>query len=98
RGGQGALISRLAHERMTDIELGRLLDRLAGYAESLPGDSDEARLIAVARRDFEKAIKVPVDLVERWSALCSAAYEVWKRARGPSGGVCARRPLETKIY
>jgi carboxypeptidase Taq len=95
RGRQGALISRLSHERMTDVELGRLLDRLAGYAESLPSDSDEARLIAVARRDFEKAIKVPVDLVERWSALRSAAYEAWKRAR-PEDDFAAVRPYLEK--
>jgi len=95
RSRQGALISRLSHERMTDIELGRLLDGLAGYAESLPGESDEARLIAVARRDFEKAIKVPVDLVERWSALCSAGYDVWKRAR-PNDDFAAVRPYLEK--
>src|ERR1051326_1475852 len=95
RGRQGALISRLAHERMTDVALGRLLDRLAGYAETLPGDSDEARLIAVARRDFEKAIKVPVDLVERWSALWSAAYQAWKHAR-PNDDFAAVRPYLEK--
>src|SRR5215470_6802081 len=97
RSRQGALISRLAHERMTDVDLGRLLDRLTGYAEDLPGDSDEARLIAVARRDFEKAIKVPVDLVERWSALGSASYDVWKGAR-PNGDFAAVRPyLEEQL-
>jgi carboxypeptidase Taq len=95
RSRQGALISRLTHERMTDVEFGRLLDRLAGYAEGLPGDSDEARLIAVARRDFEKAIKVPVDLVERWSALRSTAYEVWKRAR-PNDDFAAVQPYLEK--
>jgi len=97
RSRQGALISRLMHERMTDIELGRLLDRLAGHAEGMPDESDDARLIAVARRDFEKAIKVPVDLVERWSALCSASYEVWKGAR-PNGDFAAVRPyLEEQL-
>jgi carboxypeptidase Taq len=97
RSRQGALISRLAHERMTDVGLGRLLDRLAGYAEGLPDESDDARLIAVARRDFEKAIKVPVDLVERWSALGSASYEAWKRAR-PNDDFAAVRPyLEQQL-
>jgi carboxypeptidase Taq len=95
RGRQGALIGRLAHERMTDVELGRLLDRLAGYGDGLPHDSDDARLIAVARRDFEKAIKVPVDLVERWSVLRSAAYEAWKRAR-PNNDFAAVRPYLEK--
>ena len=39
--------------------------RCAPYAESLPYDSDDASLIRVARRDFEKAIKVPADFVAR---------------------------------
>jgi carboxypeptidase Taq len=95
RGRQGALIGRLAHERMTDVALGRLLDRLAGYAEGLPNDSDDARLIVVARRDFDKAIKIPVDLVERWSELGSACYEVWKRAR-PNNDFAAVRPYLEK--
>ena len=32
-------------------------------------DSDDASLIRVARRDFDKAIKVPAEFVARWSAL-----------------------------
>src|SRR5438067_822088 len=56
RGRQGALLRRLAHERMVDPALGRLLDSLAAYAESIDPASDDACLISVARRDFEKAI------------------------------------------
>ena len=95
RGRQGALVSRLTHERMTDAALGRLLDDLAAYAEGLPAEGDDARLIAVARRDFDKAIKVPVGLVERWSALCSAGYDAWKRAR-PNDDFAAVRPYLEK--
>ena len=65
RGRQSALLSRLAHEQSIDPALGQLLDELAAYGESLPHDGDEAALIAVARRDFEKAIRVPADFVER---------------------------------
>jgi carboxypeptidase Taq len=61
RGRQGALLARLAHERLTDPALGRLLDRLSVYAGTLPPDSDDACLLRVARRDFEKAIKLPPD-------------------------------------
>src|SRR5262245_9338957 len=56
RGRQTAILRRLAHERSVDPGLGKLLDTLAPYAESLPRDSDDARLVRVARRDFEKAI------------------------------------------
>ena len=40
-------------------DLGKLLDALAPYAAGLPYDCDEASLIRIARRDFEKAIKLP---------------------------------------
>src|SRR5262249_59215864 len=46
-----------------DPAIGRLLDALASFAERLPPDSDDASLIRVARRDFEKALKVPPDHV-----------------------------------
>src|ERR1700682_93060 len=47
RGRQCGLISRRVHERKTDPALGRLIDQLTPFAESLPADSDDARLIAV---------------------------------------------------
>jgi carboxypeptidase Taq len=81
RARQRATLSRLAHEKSADPALGKLLDDLAPYAAGLPYDSDEASLIRVARRDFEKAIKVPADYVARAGALGSASYDAWTRAR-----------------
>jgi carboxypeptidase Taq len=81
RARQGATLSRLAHEKSVDPQLGKLLDDLAPYAETLPYDSDTASLIRVARRDFEKAVKVPSDYVARASAFASASYDAWTRAR-----------------
>jgi carboxypeptidase Taq len=81
RGRQGATLGRLAHERSIDPALGRLLDQLAPYAEGLPYDSDDASLIRVARRDFEKKTKVTADYMARSSALGSASYDAWTRAR-----------------
>ncbi|MGH6849958.1 MAG: carboxypeptidase M32 [Methylocella sp.] len=81
RARQGATLSRLAHEKSVDPALGKLLDALAPYAGGLPYDSDAASLIRVARRDFEKAIKLPSAYVARASALASASYDAWTRAR-----------------
>jgi carboxypeptidase Taq len=92
RGRQSALMSRLLHERKTDAELGRLIDQLTPYAESLPPDSDDAALIRVAGRDFGKAIRVPTGFVERLSAHSSAAYDAWTRAR-QNNDFAAMRPL-----
>jgi carboxypeptidase Taq len=81
RARQSATLSRLAHERLIDPALGKLIDALTPYGERLPYDSDAASLIRVARRDLEKAIKVPADYVARASAFGSASYDAWTRAR-----------------
>ena len=41
RGRQRAMLNRLAHERAVELALGRLIDALAHYGESLPYDSDD---------------------------------------------------------
>ena len=58
RGRQLATLYRLAHERMVAPALGTLIDALAHHGESLPYDSDEASLIRVAHREYQKKIKV----------------------------------------
>src|SRR5215470_7551510 len=95
RGRQSALLGRLAHERLIDPALGRLIDDLEPYAESLDPDSDAARLVRVARRDFGKAIKVPADYVARANAHGSACYDAWTRAR-PANDFAAMRPFLEK--
>ncbi len=81
RGRQRAALSRLTHEKTADSTLGKLIDELEPYAATLPYDSNEASLIRIARRDFERAIKVPSDHVARASAFGAESYEAWKRAR-----------------
>jgi carboxypeptidase Taq len=81
RARQGAIVSRLAHERSVAPELGKLLEELEPYVAGLPYNSNEASLVRVARRNFEKAIKVPSDYVARVSAFGATAYDAWKRAR-----------------
>jgi carboxypeptidase Taq len=81
RAHQLSTLSRIAHEKSVDPELGKLLERLITYGESLAYGSDEASLIRVARRNFDKAIKVPADYVARASDLASASYDAWTRAR-----------------
>ena len=63
RGEQLGTLGRIAHDRGTAPELGKLLDELKPYAAGLDPDSDEARLIKVAARDYEKAVRVPSDFI-----------------------------------
>jgi carboxypeptidase Taq len=81
RARHGATLDRLVHEKAIDPALGRLIDALQSQADNLPYDSDDASLIRVARRDFEKAVRVPAEYVARASALGSASYDAWTRAR-----------------
>jgi carboxypeptidase Taq len=92
RARQGAIVSRTTHEKSVAPALGRLLEQLEPYAANLPYDSDEASLVRVARRDFEKATKVPSAYVARASAFGAAAYDAWKRAR-PANDFAAMVPF-----
>lgn len=95
RGRQVALLERLAHERATDPELGRLLDRLQPYAASLPDDSDDAALIRVARRDFERASRLPDRFVAETAEHFALSYQAWTTAR-PANDFAAVEPLLAK--
>lgn len=81
RGRQIATLSRLAHEKFVDPTVGRLLDKLLPYEESLPYDSDEASLLRVARRDFQRAVQVPSEFLARFHNHTAASYAVWAEAR-----------------
>jgi carboxypeptidase Taq len=90
RGRQSAMLRRLAHERFVDPALGRLMDRLEPCADKLP--ADDASLIRVVRRDYERAIRVPAEYVARANALFSASYNAWTRAR-PANDFAAMIPF-----
>jgi carboxypeptidase Taq len=81
RGRQLALLARLSQEKSIDPELGRLLDELRPYEESLPYDSDDASLIRVARRQYERAIKVPPQFMSELFQHFSNSYNAWVVAR-----------------
>jgi carboxypeptidase Taq len=95
RGRQMATVGKLAHEALTDSEIGRLLDALRPYEESLPYESDDASLIRVARRNFEKAAKIPAQLMAEFSAHTAAAYQAWAKAR-PENDFTAVQPYLEK--
>lgn len=84
RGNVMATLGRLSHETFTSDKVGKLLDELQAYGESLDADSDEARLIKVTRRDFEKATKIPTEMVEEKAQLTTLGNQAWQEARAKS--------------
>lgn len=81
RGAQMTTLSTLSHERMTCVELGRLLDSLSPWAETLEYGSDEASLIRVTRRLYERKTKIPLKVAEELASIRNDTYFSWIRAR-----------------
>jgi carboxypeptidase Taq len=81
RAEQLATIGRIAHERFTDSEIGRLLDSLTEFEAQHDYASFEASLVRVVRRDWEKARKVPAELRAEMSRASSLGQTAWVEAR-----------------
>ena len=81
RARQLATLGRLAHEKFIAPAIGELLDDLQPYEQSLPYDSDEASLIRVTRRDYERAIKVPPSFQAELNSHSAESYQAWAKAR-----------------
>src|SRR5215831_18117886 len=84
RADQFSTLLRIAHERFTDPEVGKLLDELQPLQESLGPDSDDGALIDLVRRDYEKAVNVPASLRAEMARASAEARPVWVKAKAES--------------
>jgi carboxypeptidase Taq len=91
RGRQLATLDKIAHEKLVDARIPALLDSLASHASALPQDSFEASLIRVARRDYERASRLPGAFVAERAEHAARSYDAWTRAR-PANDFAAVRP------
>jgi carboxypeptidase Taq len=96
-GGQAradvlATLASLRHATFTDDETGRLLESAAAELDGGGGrdlnprdpDSDDARLIEVTRRRWEKSRRVPTELEAELARASSEGQEAWVAARAAS--------------
>jgi carboxypeptidase Taq len=83
RAEELALLGRLVHERVTDPRIGELIDTCESDDE-LTQDPRIAANLRELRRDFERARRLPTDLVAELQALTSRALQAWKTAREQS--------------
>jgi carboxypeptidase Taq len=90
-------IARIHHERLVDAGMGRLLDRLRPLEESLDYDSDDASLIRVTRRDFEKQRRVPTELSAEMMHAAALGNQVWIKARANNDFASFRPALERNL-
>lgn len=80
RAEQLASLARVAHEMLVSPETGRLLQG-AGERES---GSDDAELLRLARRQHDRAVRLPTRLVSETSRATALAEQAWISARETS--------------
>ena len=97
RADRQATLERVAHERFIDDRIGELVEELRGLEESLPHDSDDASLIRVTRRDWEKARRIPADLAAELTKAASEGMEAWVSARAANDYSAFRPWLDRQL-
>jgi carboxypeptidase Taq len=84
RGASISALEELAHVKFTAQETGRLIDETSAWARDLGEDSFEASYLRAARRDYDKAVKLPAEFVGEFSRATSSAIDAWTKARANS--------------
>ena len=84
RGQQLATLSKIAHEKSTTDEVGKLIDELKKEFDGADPVSDEAAMIRIASRNYDKATRVPSEFISEQAVVSSKAFEAWGEAREKS--------------
>jgi carboxypeptidase Taq len=77
-------LESISHEMFVSAETGRLLERAEARLDGAPADSDDACLVRVTRRRWEKARRVPTELAGEIARAGSVGQEAWVSARANS--------------
>lgn len=82
RAEQSAFLSKLIHEYKTDKEFGTIITKLFEKKDSL--SSEERRSVELAKKSYEKVVKLPTEFVSSFSELTSKSYHAWVDAKKKS--------------
>lgn len=77
RAEELSLVAALAHQRRTDPRVGELLGKLVGKVD----DPAQAANVREVRRTYDRAVKIPEDLVRRIAKASTLAKDAWGKAR-----------------
>ena len=77
RSDMMAFLSSQAHSRMTDPVMGELLDSL----DSQELSAEQEANVREVRQSYDKATKLPAELVEEKARHKSKSLQVWQEAR-----------------
>jgi carboxypeptidase Taq len=79
-----ATLRSVGHQRFISAEIGALLDAAAEALNGDDPDGDDAALVRVIRRRWEKARRVPIELAAERARAASLGQEAWRHARADS--------------
>jgi len=97
RAEQLATLEKLAHARLVDPRLARMLEALEPWAAGEDPDSDDSRLVRWTRRDHEKAARVPEALAVAMAGEAARGYTAWLEARECGEFSRFRDPLARQV-
>jgi len=94
RAHQLATVKAWKHNLFVADETGQLLEEAATEVAHLPDESDDASLVRVTQREYEKLRRVPSSLVAERARVTALAFDAWQRARAESAFEHFRPHLE----
>ena len=84
RGQQLATLGKIAQEKFITDEVGGLLEDVRQEFAGADPTSDEAAMIRVAARNYDKAKSVPPSYIAEQAIVSSRAFEAWAEAKAKS--------------
>ena len=82
RAEQHSVLAETIHAAATNPKLGALLESLEDAGQDLR--DDERVVVAEARRDYDRATRLPANFVRERAAQSSVGYHAWAKARASS--------------
>jgi len=97
RGRHMATLGKVIQEKFTSDEVGRLLEDTKQELSGADADSDDAAMVRVAARNYDKAKRVPTEFVVEQAIVSAKAFEAWIEARSKSDFSIFRPHLEKVV-
>ncbi len=97
RAEQLSTLTRLAHDLFVSARTRELLPAAEAVADQLDPDSDEAGLIRMTRRDYDRLSKLPVDFVAARARAASLSTHIWREARRRNDFAAFRPALQDMV-
>ncbi|HLO47520.1 MAG TPA: carboxypeptidase M32 [Kamptonema sp.] len=97
RGRQLATLKQISHEKFIDPVIGQLLEDLRPYEATLPYDSIAASALRIARKDYDRAVRVPSEFMAKFSRHQAVCYEAWAKAKADNNFAAVQPYLEKTL-